>query len=67
MKDIIQQRNLGEIRIRLQISELITALKKNSSFYDPYNDPKLNRLCYVEDWNNTEINDKLLSCNGEFV
>jgi SAM-dependent methyltransferase len=58
MKHIIQERNLDEIRIRLQISEFIAALKKNSSFYvDPHYDPKLNRLCCVEDWKNTEIND----------
>ena len=72
IKDIIQGNNLEQIRIKIrklderseqiknenEISAFMTSLKQSSYFYiDPHNDPKLNRLCCIEDWQNREINE----------
>jgi SAM-dependent methyltransferase len=40
--------------------DFISHLKQNSPYYiNPNDEPKLNRLCYVEDWKNQEIRETL--------
>ena len=40
--------------------DFISHLKQTSSYYiNPNDEPKLNRLCYVEDWKNQEIRETL--------
>ncbi len=72
IKYLLQGNNLKNIRIKIrelnerseqtknekEISEFITSLKQNSSFYiDPLDEPKLNRLCCIEDWQNNGIKE----------
>jgi SAM-dependent methyltransferase len=43
-----------------EIFDFISHLKQTSPYYiNPNDEPKLNRLCYVEDWKNQEIRDTL--------
>jgi SAM-dependent methyltransferase len=72
LKDIIQGKSINEIRINIkkenesqaaklaekEILDFISNLKQTSPYFvDPNNNPQINRLCYVEDWQNKEIND----------
>ena len=43
-----------------ETSDFISHLKQTSPYYiNPQDKPKLNRLCYVEDWKNEEIKETL--------
>ena len=43
-----------------ETSDFISYLKQTSPYYiNPHDKPKLNRLCYVEDWKNGEIKETL--------
>jgi SAM-dependent methyltransferase len=70
LKKIIQGKSRDEIRteadrlLQQQIQQqdeqesrkFISSLKKTSTYYTSINyTPKLNRLCYIEDWNNSEV------------
>jgi SAM-dependent methyltransferase len=72
LKDIIQGKSVDEIRINIkkenesqaaklaekEILDFISNLKQTSPYFvDPNNNPQINRLCYIEDWQNKEIND----------
>jgi SAM-dependent methyltransferase len=72
IKDIVQGNNVENIRIKIrrlnektqriknenEISEFIKVLKQTPHFYiDAQNEPKLNRLCCIEDWQNDEIRE----------
>jgi SAM-dependent methyltransferase len=72
LRDIIQGKSINEIRINIkkanesQVAKLaeketldfISNLKRSSPYFvDPNDNPKINRLCYIEDWNNKEIKD----------
>ena len=72
IKDILQGNKIENVRIKIrklnektqqiknenEISEFIKALKQTPHFYiDPQNEPKLNRLCCIEDWQNNEIKE----------
>jgi SAM-dependent methyltransferase len=39
--------------------DFISHLKQTSYYINPNDEPKLNRLCYVEDWKNQEIRETL--------
>ena len=70
IKDILQCKNVEEIRDKIkrlderqaerqaekEIFDFISHLKQTSPYYiNPNDEPKLNRLCYVEDWKNIKI------------
>jgi SAM-dependent methyltransferase len=70
IKDILQCKNVKEIRDKIrrlderqaerqaekEIFDFISHLKQTNPYYiNPNDEPKLNRLCYVEDWKNIEI------------
>jgi SAM-dependent methyltransferase len=70
IKDIIQCKKAEEIRNKIrrldekkderqaenEIKEFISNLKRTSSYcINPNDDPKLNGVCHVEDWNKIEI------------
>jgi SAM-dependent methyltransferase len=71
IKDILQGKILEEICIKLklherrsdkqaknEVSNFIRYLKQTSPFHrNPHNEPKLNKLCCIEDWQNDEINE----------
>ena len=76
LKDVIQRKSLEEIRDKIrrldeirdckglgkEVPKFISHLKMTSPYYINSNDkPKLNRLCYVEDWENGEIKDTISS------
>ena len=72
IKDIVHGDNVENVRIRIrrlnektqqiknenEISKFIKILKQTPHFYiDAQNEPKLNRLCCIEDWQNNEIEE----------
>jgi SAM-dependent methyltransferase len=72
LKDIIKGKSVNEIRINIkkenecqaaklaekEILDFISNLKQISPhFVDPNNNPQINRLCCIEDWQNKEISD----------
>jgi SAM-dependent methyltransferase len=72
LKDIIQGKSVNEIRINIkkenesqaaklaekEILDFISNLKQTSPYFvDPNDNPQINRLCYIEDWQNKEISD----------
>jgi hypothetical protein len=72
LKDIIQGKSINEIRINIkkenesqaaklaekEILDFISNLKQTSPYLlDPNDNPQINRLCYIEDWQNKEISD----------
>lgn len=70
MKDIIQGKSRQEIRAKVKQLDLerlekealdfIDHLKQTSPYHvDPNDKAKLNRLCYIEDWENKEIIEAL--------
>jgi SAM-dependent methyltransferase len=66
LKDIIQGKNAEQIRDKIRSLEekeaagFIAGLKETSPFHiNPNDKVKLNKLCYVEDWENIEIRDTL--------
>ena len=68
IKDIFQGKKLKEIKdnanriCEKEVFEFITSYLKRTSPYhitNPSDQPKLNRLCYVEDWENSEIKEAL--------
>jgi SAM-dependent methyltransferase len=66
LKDIIYGKNLCEIRQEIdrlneiEAYEFISHLKQRSQYsIDPNQKPKLNRLCYLEDWKNNQIKEAL--------
>jgi hypothetical protein len=41
-----------------EILDFISNLKQTSPYFvDPNDNPQINRLCYIEDWQNKEISD----------
>src|SRR5918999_624636 len=66
IKDIMYGKKLDEIRTKVDKLEEAKAIKfisylKQTLPYsiDPNHKPKLNRLCYIEDWKNNEIREVL--------
>ena len=72
LRDIIQGRSINEIRTRIKKAnesqaaklaekealDFISNLKQTSPYFvDPNDNPKINRLCCIEDWHNKEIKD----------
>jgi SAM-dependent methyltransferase len=70
IKDLVQAKSPDEIRTKLkilkerqiklqnerEINDYINHLKRNSPFFiDKNNSLMLNRLCYIEDWDHTEV------------
>lgn len=71
LKDLVQAKSPEEIRTKLkilkerqiklqnekEINNYINHLKRSSPpfFIDKNNNPMLNRLCYIEDWNHIEV------------
>jgi hypothetical protein len=61
-KDVMG-RGLGE-----EVPQFISHLKKTSPYHvNPNDKPKLNRLCYVEDLENSEIREILSSLQRNFT
>jgi len=81
LKDAIQGKSTEEIRAKVrsldvkgrglgnEVPQFISHLKKTSSPYNvnPNDKPKLNRLCYVEDSENSEIIEILSSLQQNFT
>ena len=76
LKDVIQRKSLEEIRDKIrrldevrdcrglgkEVPKFILHSKMTSPYYiNPDDKPKLNRLCYVEDWENAEIKETISS------
>jgi SAM-dependent methyltransferase len=74
IKDILIGKKVEEIRAKIrklderqaerqaenEALEFISYLKQTSPYHiNPHDKPKLNRLCYVEDWENSEIKEAL--------
>ena len=75
IKDIVQGKGSSEIRSKVRLLDeklgesqgkkealnFISYLKKNSPYniINPNDESKLNRLCYIEDWENNEIKEAL--------
>jgi SAM-dependent methyltransferase len=67
LKDIFQGKNLKDIKdnanriCEKEVIEFTSYLKRTSPYHiiNPNDQSKLNRLCYVEDWENSEIKDAL--------
>jgi SAM-dependent methyltransferase len=67
LKDIFQGKNLKDIKdnanriCEKEVIEFTSYLKRTSPYHiiNPNDQPKFNRLCYVEDWENSEIKDAL--------
>jgi SAM-dependent methyltransferase len=80
LKDVIQGKNLEEIRAKVrsldkvmgkglgkEVPKFISHLKRTSPYHiNPDDKPKLNRLCYVEDWENAEIKETISSLLQHF-
>ena len=79
LKDVIGGKNSEEIRAKVrsldkmgrglgkEIPEFIAHLKKTSPYHvNPNDKPKLNRLCYVEDSENSEVRGILSSLQQDF-
>ncbi len=81
LNDVIQGKNFDEIRARVKtldevrdckglgkdIPKFISRLKETSPYHiNPNDKPKLNRLCYVEDWENDEIKETISSLRQHF-
>jgi SAM-dependent methyltransferase len=50
----------AERQAQKETSDFISHLKQTSPYYiNPQDKPKLNRLCYIEDWKNEEIKETL--------
>jgi SAM-dependent methyltransferase len=87
IKDIVQGKGSSEIRSKVRLLDeklaqrqgeketldFVSYLKNNSPYNitDPNCQPKLNRLCYVEDWENSEIKEALTELqklsSGSFI
>jgi hypothetical protein len=80
LKDVIQGKNSEEIRAKVrsldkrgrglgqEVPEFISHLKKTSPYHvNPNDKPKLNRLCYVDDLENSEIREILSSLQRNFT
>ena len=72
LKDVIQGKNSEEIRAKVrsikgkglgkEVPNFISRLKRTSPYHiNPNDKPKLNRLCYIEDWENSEIKETISS------
>src|SRR5574341_2610 len=70
IKDIVEGKSKSEIRSKLKILDdkkmerevlkFINHLKRTSPYYASLNDPlRLNKLCYIEDWQNNELKQAL--------
>ena len=67
LKDIFQGKELKEIKdnanriCEKEVLEFTSYLKRTSPYHitNPNDQSKLNRLCYVEDWENSEIKEAL--------
>jgi hypothetical protein len=64
-------RTLDEVRdckgVGKDIPKFISRLKETSPYHiNPNDKPKLNRLCYVEDWENDEIKETISSLRQHF-
>jgi hypothetical protein len=66
LKDIIQGKKAEQIRDKIRSIEeeeaasFIAGLKETSPFHiNPNDKVKLNKLCYIEDWKNSEVRDSL--------
>jgi hypothetical protein len=64
-------RTLDEVRdckgLGQDIPKFISRLKETSPYHiNPNDKPKLNRLCYVEDWENHEIKETISSLRQHF-
>jgi hypothetical protein len=66
LEDIIQGKKAEQIRDKIRSIEeeeaagFIARLKETSSFHiNPNDKVKLNKLCYVEDWKNSEVREIL--------
>jgi SAM-dependent methyltransferase len=61
--DIRKWKNIeehGKILDRKEIEEFLSKTRNNLPYHvNPDDRPKLNRLCYVEDWQNPEVRDAL--------
>jgi SAM-dependent methyltransferase len=61
--DIRKWKNMeehGKILDRKEIEEFLSKTRNNLPYHvNPDDRPKLNRLCYVEDWQNPEVRDAL--------
>ena len=79
LKDVIKGKNSEEIRAKVrsldvkgiglgkEVPNFISQLKTSSPYHiDPNDKPKLNRLCYVEDSENSEIMEILSSLQQDF-
>jgi SAM-dependent methyltransferase len=81
LKDVIQCKSLENIRNKVRsldevrdckglgkdIPKFISRLKETSPYHiNPNDKPKLNRLCYVEDWENDEIKETISSLRQHF-
>jgi SAM-dependent methyltransferase len=79
LKDVIAGKNSEEIRAKVrsldakgrglgeEVPEFISHLKRTSSYQvNPNDKPKLNRLCYVEDSENSEVREILSSLQLDF-
>jgi SAM-dependent methyltransferase len=79
LKDVMQGKNSEEIRAKVrsldvkgrglgkEIPEFISHLKRTSPYdINPNDRPKLNRLCYVEDSENSEVREVLSSLQLDF-
>jgi SAM-dependent methyltransferase len=67
LKDIFQGKNIKEIKdnanriCEKEVLEFTSYLKRTSTYHiiNPNDQPKLNRLCNIEDWENSEIKGTL--------
>jgi SAM-dependent methyltransferase len=74
LKDVIQGKTLEEIRAKVtsleldrterlgvkEVPKFISHLKRTSPYHiNPNDKPRLNRLCYIEDWQNSEIKETI--------
>ncbi len=79
LKDVIQGKSSEEIRAKVrsldkmgkglgkEVPKFILQLKTTSPFHiNPNDKPKLNRLCYVEDLENSEVREVLSSLQQDF-
>jgi SAM-dependent methyltransferase len=77
LKDIIGGKSPEEIRVKVinlrgkglgkQVPKFISQLKRTSPYHiNPNDKPKLNRLCYVEDSENSEVREILSSLQQDF-
>jgi len=87
IKDIVQGKGSSEIRSKVRLLDeklaerqgeketldFVSYLKNNSPYNitNPNCQPKLNRLCYIEDWENSEIKEALTELqklsSGSFI